>query len=257
MAHEVKKATTLAFNYKLLASGLAVAYAIYGAATKALGDALFSMVIAALLFLSEARLSPQIILDGARKFFQGSDRIARRLIVALAVGGSALAIDIVYGLDFLPSWMDLWVKRSAPAFVCISIFLIVATLVSKRAFLLSSVKKDDLIRSYEVSYYLLAICGSVITLLLFLGLPVEDVIPTSRQYTHSVGRWSTGAVKAYVVLVTLSVIWMIGMVACVLSRYFEYVWMIDFSTSGMESADKQGEVARTSRVRVGNKSNGP
>jgi hypothetical protein len=231
-------------NYKLIAAGLVVAYTAYSAATKAFGDALFSTVIATLLFLNEAKLSPGSIIDRAKDFFQSSDRIARRLVIALAIGGSALAIDVVYGLDFLPDWLDVWVKRTSPAFIFISINLIVASVVSKRVYSMSTIEKDRLVRFYEISYYLLVISSSVIILSLCLGLPIEEIIPSSREYSQNVLIWPNSAIKAHGVLATLSIIWMIGMVTCILSRYFEWAWKIDASRNSLEESSHERDNAK-------------
>ena len=212
--------------YKIGAAGVAVCYAIYSAATKSAGDALFSVIIAILLFLSEANLAPRKLAFIARNAFYKSDCLARRLLVILAIAGSALVLDMIYGLDFLPSWLDLWVKRIAPAFIIICLVLYFSSVISKRIFLLSEINKDNLIKSYETPFYILTIIFMLAVLIFFLGFPVEQYIPTSRKYVDIGLSWSKNAIKAYGVVISICMVWIVGLAACIFSRYFEWFWMI-------------------------------
>lgn len=212
--------------YKLGAAGVAVIYAIYSAFSQSIGNSLFSIIIAILLLLSEPKFAPRKIAESARRLFYGSDKLARAFAVVLGIGGSALIIDIVYGLDFLQDWLDVWVKRLAPALILICIALYVASLISKKIFQLSEINKDSLVRSYELTYYLLVIAFIISVAVFFIGLPTEQIIPTSRKHDPVSLNWGKNQIKAFGVFISICVVWKTIAVLCIFSRYFEWSWMI-------------------------------
>lgn len=212
--------------YKLSASGIGVVYSIYAAFSGAVGNSLFSIVIALLLFLSAAQLAPKQIVEKLRRFFYTSDNIARKFIVAIAVGGTALVIDIVYGLDFLQDWLDTWVKRLAPALILVSVCIYIASIVSKKIYRLSEINKDEFVKPYEISYYLLVFALVVSVTVFFIGVPIENHIPSSRQH-GSLFAWSKDQLKAFSVFITICSVWNVGSLLCIISRYIEWAWMLN------------------------------
>jgi len=174
----------------------------------------------------EKAISRKYLFSELRNLFHHSDLIVRKFIFILGCIGSALIIDLVYGLDFLPNSLDLWIKRLAPALILISIALYITSIISKRIYLLSEIEKDSLLRSYEIVYYILVIFFLIYTLIFFLGLPIENSIPSSREFSKSIFRWPKNILKIQGVIVSQCIIWLISLSVCIISRYLEWSWMI-------------------------------
>lgn len=210
-------------KFKLSAAAVALLFSVYRAISGNIGDSIFGVVIAILLFLGETSLTPKELVERCRSYFYDCDIYARNMMITLGVGGTALCIDVVYGIDFLNDSLDVWIKRISPALVLIGVALYFASIISKRIYEVSYFVRDESIRKYEIYYYGLVMLSILSVFLFFIGLPVEQYIPSSREHPIYF-IWDKDYVKAFGVLISIITVWKVSMMLCIFSRFLEWFW---------------------------------
>jgi hypothetical protein len=114
-----------------------------------------------------------------RDFFQKGDQYVRWLLIAIAVGGTALIAK--YGItefSLLPPYVDVLVKRLGPAAALLTVILYSALLISKRVFKLSSSSLDRTFRRNELCFYVCTALLCLTVVMFFAGLPIEGDLPS-------------------------------------------------------------------------------
>lgn len=160
-----------------------------------------------------------------RSLFRFGDRIVRFLLIVIAIGGTAVCVK--YGITnfhMLPAFLEVWVKRFGPALALIVVTLYPSFLISKRIFFLDINKHDKACAQYEMAFYVSSVMLCVTILTIFSGVPVENfyILRSSRNNVSFV--WNDYQLQ---VLVSLSVIWLIWLIALgssIVSRFLEIAW---------------------------------
>jgi hypothetical protein len=222
----VQSRRALARQSKAAAVVFGLGFALYSLAQGALGETFFATTISVLLALSELGLAPSEIVHRVRVVFMHGDAMARKLVLVVALGGSAWVIDAVYGLDILPEGLDVWVKRLGPALQLVALYAYVASVVSNRLYVLGEIEEDRSLRAYEFPYYFLTLCACGITAVLFLGLPLEEMIGSSQDQVAIAFVWGGDVLKLLGAMLAVTNIWLIALLACLVSRYLEWSWCI-------------------------------
>ena len=102
--------------------------AIFELSNDRLGNGLFTIFIAAGLLLHEFAKSPselhKKLLGFIARISETGARASRVMVIFIAIGGTLLAVDLIYDIDFLPFFhpLDVIIKR-------LSIPIVIATIV--------------------------------------------------------------------------------------------------------------------------------
>lgn len=162
-------------RWKLYAALAVVIFGIYKLITSpALGDSIFSLIIASLLFFSEAKFVPKDFALGLRRLFKYGDKYARLCIFIIAVGGTTLTIKIAFGLSFIPDYIDFWFKRAGLPLVITAITIYLSFILSKITFYASDIEGDLHINKFEFLFYVFSIFFCVFVTFLLMGTNYMD-----------------------------------------------------------------------------------
>ncbi|CAN7618823.1 hypothetical protein [Bosea sp. LjRoot237] len=172
----------------------------------------------------------RIILSGlvklVRYFFQYGDSLIRFMLIVAAFGGTTWVIKAAIGLNYIPDWIDVWIKRLGPGLALVSIVLYPAYLISKRLFVLSNQKRGIDVHSYEALFYIniMILCFAIITF--FTGFPLESFsgISTTGNRPAQAFTWNKREIIIILSINAISFIWAVCFAACLLSKYFEWSW---------------------------------
>ena len=203
------------FNYSDAIAVVGVAYAIYASFNKSIGDAIFGIVLAMLGGLSKSTIANKRLSYVLIDVFRHGDKVARLLIVTLAIGGSALSVDLIFSLNLFHALIDAAAKRAAIPLIALGLTFYVGC---------SFVKWFGLIDKEHLGSYsphLMAYLASIVAFNLFfssvmLGLPVEAVLSNWTNDANDSGAvypvWDTDSTMFKILLVgiPISLIWSIA-----------------------------------------------
>jgi hypothetical protein len=158
-----------------------------------------------------------------RKFFGFGDKVARVLMIAISVGGTALVVKKVFGLNLLPDEYDFIVKRGGAILTGITVALYLAMVVSKLSFELSQVCYDESTMGNELCFYVSIVVFCISFALFNSGNPLWDILGSSDP-NHHIGPlpWGETTLRLSFCLVVISTIWSICFGLNVISRLFEH-----------------------------------
>ncbi|MES2884398.1 MAG: hypothetical protein V4709_06320 [Pseudomonadota bacterium] len=216
-------------------AALGFAYAIFGAVTQEIGDAIFGLALAGNSLLYEYAISPREAIERFRTFCQQCDRYARTAVVIAAIGGTALVVDAVFYLSLLNQYIDPWAKRAGLPILFLAGSLFVTAWISNKIYSISMVEGDGDMRRIELPFYVMTALFILTNFAFFLGMPLEDFIPSCKDpnYADQPGcrdpnvtyydapNWATFAWKIILTFNLISFVWSAAMFLCLLSRYFE------------------------------------
>lgn len=233
--------------FKLVATLCAFGAAIVAFANGANAEGLLSSVAALFGFLHELGDSrhQRVISFVAtlRDAFRHSDKLARALIVSIAIGGTALVADAFYQLRLVPDFIDPLVKRSSIPMVGVAIVLLLTSITSNRIRKLAATHGDRTTLGYEVCFYAAAFLLMFLTAAFWLGFPLENCIASAAEgannlslpacltldeqvnYAVRIVRLPAEVLKLMLALALISLVWFIGFFACIMSRYFQCTWV--------------------------------
>lgn len=233
--------------WKLWAAIAVVAFGMYKLVTApAVGDSLFSLIVAFLLFFSEAKFVPSRFAIDLRHIFKYGDKYARLLIFIIAIGGTALAIKLYVGLSLIPDYIDFWFKRSSIPLLSIAILIYISSILSKITFYLSDIKNDISLNRFEFLFYVFVLVFCLFVTLSFLGISYMDTAVTSQtQRAPGDFVWSPYTARFLLCVTTVSLIWALGYGLCVFSRFCEWFLRERYAAkivSEVEMPNSQAEV---------------
>ncbi|MCV6576753.1 MAG: hypothetical protein OIF58_13550 [Cohaesibacter sp.] len=158
-------------------------------------------------------------------FFANASKIARRLVAAIAIGGSFLVVDQIYTISFI-SWfepLDDIVKRSATVLVIITMMIYYATMMGSRIARVVIPKRDSELRRIELHFYFSILALLFSSSLLTIGLPVEGIINSSGKDVGNITlpTWPLPFLKFFGMMSLVSLVWIIATLMFVLSRIAE------------------------------------
>ncbi len=256
-------------HYARLGAIVGFVYALASVFTKEPGDTVFGMALGTNALLYEYALSPRDIINVFREKFQKCGRVARFSILVAAVGGTALAIDTVYNLSLLNQYLDPWAKRMGLPIVLLAIALLAANWISNRIYVLSSQEGDEPTRRYELPFYVMVCIFALTIFVLFLGLPVEDIIPSCKDPNYSdypgcrdpnvdyydAPNWSKPNWKAILTVNVITVVWLAALFICLWSRYSEWAGGVlrghaTISTGERQVATRKGRSGRSAQQKA-------
>jgi hypothetical protein len=206
-------------SFALVGAVLAVFSAVSAFFESAVAEAVFGIVLASIALLVSLGQSPLQVAEQIRHFFYEAGRIARALVAILAIGGTFFVFDSTYqGFDLLPSWADVWVKRSAPGFVVATIVALWGSRMAHKVYSFSHTERNPTIRRLELPLYISLIALAVASMALSLGNPIEGTLPTSQGDVEIGSHWPGGVARIFRAMIALSIIWSIAFSIMILSR---------------------------------------
>ncbi|MEJ8563254.1 hypothetical protein QTO30_19925 [Yoonia sp. GPGPB17] len=196
--------------------------------TLQIGNALASFFVAVCLGLNELAHSPNRAYEKATNalgmFFVNASRVARRLVFAIAIGGSLLVIDQVYVINFLPIFepLDDVIKRLSVALVCVTLVVFASSVVALNTSRVAVAAKDTVMRNFELHFYFSAFLLMISGCSLVLGSRVEDMIPGTPSSTGiTLPDWPTSVSWFLFTVSLISIVWVIAASMCIFSRRVE------------------------------------
>jgi hypothetical protein len=213
------------WSWKLWASVATLLFGVYKLFTApTLGDGIFPLIIAVLLFFSEAKFVPSDFAEKLRNLFKYGDKYARLCIFIIAIGGTALAVKLSIGLSLIPDSVDFWFKRAAPPMIITACVMYLASLLSKLTFYLSDIKLDVSVNRFEFLFYLSAFLFCFFVALTSMGVGYMDTTVTSQPNRQTSGYlWGLETLKLLICATSISLIWATCYGLCVFSRLCEWV----------------------------------
>jgi hypothetical protein len=121
------------------------------------------------------------------------------------------------------------VKRAGIPLVILTFLLNGTGLVSNLIYRMSETDRDQVVRAYELCLYVSVALLALSVVLFFMGYPLEKHWP----HTPSPGDngapatgdfWNTEELKLLGTMSLIFLVWSLGFLGCVLSRYFEWTW---------------------------------
>lgn len=217
---ESKPEVTKSDIIRLAGTLIALAFSFYSFVGGESGNGIASLLLSILLSWSEVERFKYT--RRLRWVFARSGHLARKLLFALAVCGSLLVIDVLYGLDILPDYADTAFKRIGPAFFIVTIVLFFSSLLS------AVIAKDigdgsGSLSRMESFYYLTILIFCVFLVVLFSGLPVENIYKFTSQNDPKVlnFEWSSEQIKLHGLLIGVSLVWSIAFYLIIVSKIVE------------------------------------
>jgi hypothetical protein len=253
-------ASSYAKTYKITSALLAVMAALIGFMKNSYGEALVITNVAFFALLYDLDKSPEQLLkgmvDSIRAAFQSSDRLSRALLIVIAIGGTAMIVDYFYPFQIIPDFMDPVIKRSGIPLVIVTIVLGLTTFTSNLIRRLSEKQNDEIIRGYELCFYVSAILLIIFVVFFWLGFPFEDYwksdkpIPSLDNSDGDAGTdsaierigfpaWPEGISTFLMIMSLISLVWFLGFLACIILRYVECYWTLKPEGSASGSSDRQ------------------
>jgi hypothetical protein len=226
--------------WKLAGSAIALGYAIYRYLTKEdqagppldnNGDIVFGLVISFLLFWGELNfptykitrwIRDQLVVP-LRTFFAYGDRVARVLMIIIAVGGTALIVKEVFGLRLIPDTIDFIVKRGGVILLGVTVALYSAMIVSKLSYELSHLRYDNSTVGNELAFYV-SIVSFCVTWALANGGngKIDNLFTHSKTARETPFIWEEFGLRLTYCLCLISVVWCICFGLNIISRLFEH-----------------------------------
>lgn len=231
--------------WKLWAAIAVVAFGVYKLITApAVGDSLFSLIIAFLLFFSEAKFVPSRFAIDLRTLFKYGDKYARLFIFIIAVGGTALTIKIFVGLPLIPDYVDFWFKRASIPLISMASILYISSILSKITFYLSDIEDDLSLNRFEFLFYVFVIIFCLFVTLSFMGINYMDTAVTSQaKRVPSDLVWGPNTARFLLCVTMVSLIWAIGYGLCVFSRFCEWFLRERYAANIASEVDLPGSQA--------------
>ena len=194
------------------------------------GDGLVALVVAVVAILL-AR-PPNFAGPSLRRFFKKGDIFARRAVLLIAIGGTLLAIKVIFNTRLIPDQFDFIFKRLAAPAVLITISVYCTALLSKVTFYETDVKIDADLRKYEAQLYWTVIAFAASCSILAMGWReldgylghIHDATKEEFWFDPQNIFWSDFAWKIWLFLTTTSLIWMVYAASAVISRNIEKVY---------------------------------
>ena len=167
-----------------------------------------------------------------RNLFYHCARLARALLVLIAVGGTFLVFDVTYnGFDPLPAWCDVWVKRAAPGLIVLTIIAIWGYRISHRIHKLAPV--DRVVGRYELPVYFALVLLAISFFLLMLGNPIEKALTTAHAEPATAAVWGSSTAQFLRIAIGISLVWSVAFSVILLTRLHERRWKgEDFDLTG-------------------------
>jgi hypothetical protein len=176
-----------------------------------------------------------------RNLFRRGDRLARALIITIAVGGSALVVDQFYPFSWVPDVIDPLIKRASIPLVVTACLLYSSSLISNRVRVPAHTHSDRVLLGYELCFYASCMALALCTWIFWLGFPIENCIQSSAKDALNlglgkcldldaptrptgIGKLDGAMLKLMLVLCFVSFVWYVGFLLCLLSRYFQWRW---------------------------------
>lgn len=221
---------------------LLILAALYNFATKELGLALALLLIACLNAVILWGRSLKELREALRDFFYNADRLARYIVIAIAVPGSAIIVDQVYfNIDFIP-WqlIDPWVKRLFLIFVVTAPMLFVTSLISKACYEISKLSNDSEMLVYEVPFYIATVLFLTANAIFMIGYPFEKwfVDPNRQPPNLIMPPWPGDLPNVFGATTLVFLLWCACFGVCILSRRVE--WFAKKAAAGNPMSDPRG-----------------